>query len=197
MARPWDGVAGTTAGRRLEIPLSSEWPGRLVSWAYDDQMSFDSESTLAALLLAASGMWLGGVLTVPLLATTTSRLIAPAVRTEFFVVFGRRFAMLMGAVLALALLASGALVTIRSEPLTFGALALVVGLLVSTAVGIVQARRMSGLRRAAAGDGAGGEGSVSDRDLRRNAAVANALRSFIGLVSLALMVIAIVIAAGG
>lgn len=160
-------------------------------------MGFYSESTLAAVLLAAGGMWLGGLLTVPLLATTTSRLVAPAVRAEFFVVFGRRFAMLMGAVLALALLAAGTLVTIRSEPLTYGALALVVALLVSTAVGIAQARRMSGLRRAAAREGAGGEGSAGGRGLRRNAVVANALRAFIGLLSVALMVIAIGIVAGG
>ncbi|HET8985534.1 MAG TPA: hypothetical protein VFN03_07225, partial [Trueperaceae bacterium] len=156
-------------------------------------MDIDGATVWSTLLVAASGIWLGALLTVPLLASATSRTVAPAERTELFVVFGRRFAVLMGAVLALALLASGMLVTIRSEPLTVGALALVVGLLVATAVGIAQARRMSGLRRAAAVDGAGGGGSVSDRDVRRNAAVATALRGFIGLLSVAILVMAVVI----
>jgi len=103
----------------------------------------------------------------------------------------------MGAVLALALLASAAVVAKRSEPLTMSAAALVVGLLVATAVGMAQARRMSGLRRAAAAMPAGGAGSVHDLDLRRNVVAANALSSFIGHLSTALVVVAIAIRAGG
>lgn len=155
------------------------------------------ERLWAALLVAASGLWLGGLLTVPLLATTTSRLVAANVRTEFFVLFGRRFAVLMGVELALALLAGIRLVALRSEPLTQGALALVVGLLVSTSIGIAQARRMSALRRAAAGTTASGDSDVSRDVLRRNAGVATALRSFIGLVSVALLIVSTLVVAGG
>ncbi|HET8986476.1 MAG TPA: hypothetical protein VFN03_12025 [Trueperaceae bacterium] len=67
---------------------------------------------------------------------------------------------------------------------------LAVGLLPVIATGIVQARRMSSLRSAAA------SGGGDPAQLRQNAAVALVLRSIIGLMSLALLVLALLLAAG-
>lgn len=156
-------------------------------------MGLDGERVQAALLLAASAAWLGGLLTVPLLAATTRRLVAAEARADLFVAFGRRFAVLMGVLLTIALAAVGALAASGADPLTATALGLAAALLLMTAVGMVQARRMSRLRRAAAG----GRGDEADSKLRRNAAVATVLRSSIGLVSLALVVVGVLLVGRG
>ena len=81
--------------------------------------------------------------------------------------------------------------TIDPRPLTAGTLVLALGLLLLTSIGILQARRMSAMRSAAA------SGSDEPGRLGRNAAVAAILRSVIGLASLVLMVLAVLLAARG
>lgn len=138
------------------------------------------------MLLAASGVWLGGLQTVPLLASTTARLFAPDVRSRLFVAFGRRFAVLMAVALAVAMVAAAMVVRSSDATRGVGAAVLVGALLVTTTIGVMQARRMSRLRLAV---GAGDE--LAAKELRRNAGVATALRSLIGLLSVALLVVAV------
>jgi len=152
-------------------------------------MVVDSERLWAGLYLAATGVWFGGLVTIPILAATTARLVDPATRTELFVVFGRKFAVVMGVLLAAALLAGAALMGVSDDALTVGAFALAVSLLVMTAVGVLQARRLSSLRRIA---GRAGSGVALD-DVHRNATVALALRSAIAVVSLAQLCVAVVL----
>lgn len=147
-------------------------------------MDVDGERLSAAVLVAASGIWMGGLLTVPIIAVTSKRLIEPAARADLFVAFGRPFAVIMGVVLTISLIASLTLATSSGSRLAPWTLGLVVALLVVTAVGIVQARKMSGLRRAAAK----ASNSALLGDLRRNTIMATALRSLIGLLSVALLV---------
>lgn len=162
-------------------------------WTYDGSMVIESARLLAGLCVAASGMWLGGLLTVPILALTSARLVDPTTRTDLFVTFGRRFAVLMGVILAVAIVAASRLVAVTHDPMATAVLALSLTLLATTAVGIMQARRMSSLRRSAAKD----DSAARDQDVHRNASVALALRTTIGLVSVAQLVMAVVLVGNG
>ena len=148
--------------------------------------------TQAAVFLAASGMWLGGLLTVPIMATSTSRHVAASDRAALFVSFGRAFAVFMGVVLLAALVTSGQLVAAGGVRHAGAALVLTVALLVVTGVGIAQARAMSVMRRKALA----AAGSVDDSRLRSNAAAATALRSLIGVLSVAHAVVGVLLVRG-
>mgnify|MGYP001329874426 CR=1 FL=1 len=160
---------------------------------YDDTMVIDPVRLLAGLCVAGSGMWLGGLLTVPILALTSARLIDPATRTALFVAFGRGFAVLMGVVLAVVIVAASRLDVMSDDPMATGVLALSLTLLATTSVGVLQARRMSRLRRSVARDGS----ADGDQDVHRNATVALALRTTIGLISVAQLVMAVVLVGNG
>jgi len=147
--------------------------------------------TQAAVFLAASGMWLGGLLIVPLLALATTRHVAPSDRAALFVSFGRTFAVFMGVVLLAALVTSAVLVAGGVDGAR-AALALTVALLVVTGVGIAQARAMSVMRRRALAE----PGSVDENRLRSNGAAATALRSLIGVLSAAHTVVGVLLVRG-
>ncbi|MBB5632441.1 uncharacterized membrane protein (DUF441 family) [Cryobacterium mesophilum] len=151
-------------------------------------MDFDGVRMLAVLLAIGSGVWVGGVVTVAIVSSSTQTTVAAADRIALFRVFGRRFASFVAATAVLVVLPALALATLEPAPITWGILVLAVGLLPVIAVGIVQARRMTSLRSAAA-SGGGDPGR-----LRRNAAVARVLRSLIGLMSLGLPVLAVLVA---
>ena len=161
------------------------------SRSYDERMEFVT-LTQAAVFLAASGMWLGGLLTVPLVALATTRHVAPADRAALFVSFGRTFAVFMGVVLLAALVTSALLVAAGAVVGAAAALALTVALFVVTGVGIAQARAMSLMRRRALTE----PGSLDEARLRSNAAAATALRSLIGVLSAAHTVVGVLLVRG-
>lgn len=159
-------------------------------------MVLDGIRMLAVILAAGSGIWVGGVVTVTIVSATSSTTVAAADRVALFRAFGTRFAIFAGVVALVMVAAALALAAIDPAPLTASALAVTLALLLVTAVGIVQARRMSALR-SAAGSSAAGSGADDPARIRRNAVVAVTLRSLIGLVSLAVPVLAVLIAARG
>lgn len=152
-------------------------------------MDLDGVRMLAVTLAIGSGVWVGGVATVVIVSATSRRTVAPADRVALFRTFGNRFAVFASVVALVMVVPALALAVIAPTPLTASTLLVAIALLVVTAIGILQARRMSALRSAAA------SGANDPDGTRRNAATAMALRSLIGLVSLALPVLAALIAA--
>ena len=153
-------------------------------------MDLDGARMLAAILAVGSGVWAGGLVSVVILALVSRSTVSGADRVGLFRAFGKWFAIFMGAAALLVVPPALVLAVVEPTPLTASALVLALGLLLIVAVGIVQARRMSALRCTAASDGG------DPARIRRNAAIALALRSLIGLLMLALPVVALLIVAG-
>ena len=153
-------------------------------------MDLDGARMLAAILAVGSGVWAGGLVSVVILALVSRSTVSGADRVGLFRAFGKWFAIFMGAAALLVVPPALVLAVVEPTPLTASALVLALGLLLIVAVGIVQARRMSALRGTAASDGG------DPARIRRNAAIALALRSLIGLLMLALPVVALLIVAG-
>lgn len=153
-------------------------------------MDLDGARMLAAILAIGSGVWAGGLVSVVILALVSRSTVSGADRVGLFRAFGKWFAIFMGAAALLVVPPALVLAVVEPTPLTASALVLALGLLLIVAVGIVQARRMSALRGTAASDGG------DPARIRRNAAIALALRSLIGLLMLALPVVALLIVAG-
>ncbi len=154
-------------------------------------MDLDGVRALAVVLAIASGVWVGGIVTVAIVAASSSTTISAPDRVSLFRLFGRRFAVFMGVAALFVVFPALVLAVVEPIPLTASTLVLSLGLLLVTAIGTFQARRMSALRAAAvSGDG-------DPAWIRRSAAVALVLRSLIGIASLALLVMALLIAARG
>jgi hypothetical protein len=152
-------------------------------------MVLDGVRMLAVILAIGSGMWIGGLVTVVILSRASAKTVAAGDRVALFRSFGKGFAVFVGVTALFVVLPALALAVIEPVPLTAGILVLAFGLLLVTAVGILQARRMSVLRGAAASGGGDPVG------LRRNAAAAVVLRSLIGVLGLTLLVLAALFAA--
>ena len=152
-------------------------------------MDLDGARMLAAILAIGSGVWLGGLVSVVILAVVSRSTVDAADRVGLFRAFGRWFAVFMGAAALLVVPPALVLAVVDPTPLTTCAIVLALGLLLLIAVGMFQARRMSALRGTAAAGGGDPAG------IRRNAVVAHVLRSIIGLVILALPVLAMLIVA--
>ncbi len=151
-------------------------------------MDLDGARMLAAILAVGTGVWLGGFVTVAIVSASSSRTVTAADRVALFRTFGRRFAAFLGVAALFVVLPALALAVLDPGVLTTLALVLALSLLLVTSIGILQARRMSALRGAAA------SGEDDPAGTRRNASAAVILRSLIGLVSLALAVLALLIA---
>jgi uncharacterized membrane protein len=142
---------------------------------------------LAAILAIGAGVWVGGLATVIILSASSRKTIAAADRVPLFRDFGRRFAGFMGVTALLVVAPALVLASAAPGPLTASVLLLALGLLVGTAVGILQARRMTKLREAAAEPA----GAADTGRLRRNATIAAALRIILVLGYLALLALAV------
>ena len=154
-------------------------------------MTPDGGRLLAAILAIGAGVWVGGLLTVIIVSASSRKMIAAADRVALFRDFGRRFAVFMGVTALVVVAPALVLASTESGPLTMTVLLLALGLLVGTAVGILQARRMSGLRTASTDPA-----SAADTGrLRRNATAAATLRAILVVGYLALLVLATLLAA--
>jgi uncharacterized membrane protein len=146
---------------------------------------------LAVHLLAAS-IWVGGFVAIGVVARIARRTLDPPARIAFFRSLGRAYGRVGGASLAVAL-GTGAVRLSGSISTAAGlaAVATAAALLVATAAGVRQARAMTRLRSAAlrVGDDPG-----SARTVRRATIAATALRGAIGLLTLALVVLAAIVA---
>ncbi|HEY0318881.1 MAG TPA: DUF4149 domain-containing protein [Solirubrobacterales bacterium] len=151
-------------------------------------MSEAAASTpLIALQALSASVWVGGLVAIFVVARVAAATLDPPTRVAFFRSLGRSYG-IVGSVALLVALATGALL-LRGHPWDglLVATAVVAGaLLVTTVVGMAQARAMTRLRRQAL-TGAGGV--ALDPRIRRGAALAAALRGAIALLTVTLVVL--------
>lgn len=142
---------------------------------------------LAIILAIASGVWVGGLVTVTL-AVVSSLKMGASDRVELFRSFGRRFAAFFGITGVFVVAPAIILAISDSGALTATIAVLSIALLFATAGGIFQARKMSAMRRAVA------TGAVEEKTLRLNAAVAGGIRALLVAGYAVLLVLAAMLA---
>lgn len=152
-----------------------------------------TEGMLTGLLILATAVWLGGLVTIAIVARVATRTLDPAQRVVFFRGLGRCHGVVGPVALALAYGAGAALARDHPWDLTKVAVAAFAATLAAVlAVGMVQARRMTTLRRQALG-------SAHDSELaarvRRGALRAGVLRGLIAVLSLILLGLGVALAA--
>lgn len=147
---------------------------------------------LAAHLVAAS-IWVGGYVAIAVVGQVARRTLEPPARIAFFRSLGRSYGVIGSASLAVALATGAGLLSGRlSSASGLAAIAIAAALVVATVVGVRQARRMTRLRRQALAHA--GDAELAER-LRQATRAAALLRSAIGLLTLALVLLAAAIAA--
>lgn len=147
---------------------------------------------LAALLILGGSIWTGGLVAIVVVARISGAVLPAPARVALFRGIGRAYGIVAGGALTVSLL-SGALL-LRGLPWSGALTATVVlaaGLLGTTAVGVIQARRMSRLRQAAIQLDAGDQ---DDQAIRAGARIAVGLRATIAVLTLALVAMAAVLA---
>ncbi|MFA1541489.1 hypothetical protein [Actinomadura monticuli] len=151
------------------------------------------EVALACVLVLSAAVWVGGYVAIGVVARVTVRTLGPADRVAFFRALGRLYLIVGTAALVLALGTGAALVAGRPWDGTLTATAVLAAALVAAlAFGVVQARRMTRLRRDAL---ARPDDAPLAARVRRGARGAGALRASIGVLSLALVVLGTILAA--
>lgn len=153
-----------------------------------------ANAVLLAVHLLAAAIWIGGFVAIGVVARIARRTLDPPTRIAFFRSLGRAYGRVGGVSLVVAL-GTGAVLLSGSISTAAGlaVVATAAALLVATAAGVRQARAMTRLRSSAlhAGDDPG-----TARIVRRATVAATVLRASIGLLTLALVVLAAIIAAG-
>ncbi|GAB3566611.1 hypothetical protein [Spelaeicoccus albus] len=145
---------------------------------------------LFGFLILSTSIWIGGMTTVVLAATSSARQLSADARVAFFRDFGRKYVVTATPALVIAYVCGGIL--LAGEPWTTLSTALVVCaalLLVALAIGIAQARRMTRLRHSSTSkpDDAGLAARIA-----RSARLAGTLRAGLGVLTLVLFVLAVV-----
>lgn len=148
-------------------------------------MSGTAEAIVLAVLILATSIWIGGYVAIAVVARTATATLDAATRVVFFRSLGRSY-LLVGLPALIVALAAGA-VQARHErwsALLIATAVVAAVLLASFAVAVMQARRMTRLRRRLLE-------SPDDRQMRdqvrRGARAAGALRGVLGLLSVALV----------
>ena len=150
-------------------------------------ISDTGEALVLAVLVLATSIWVGGYVTIAVVARTATSTLDPADRVTFFRSLGRTYLRVGLPALAVAL-ATGAVLARDHDWDALMATTVMVAavLLASLAVAVSQARRMTRLRHRLVG-------SPDDRQLgetvRQGARAAAALRAVLGLLSIALVVL--------
>jgi hypothetical protein len=150
-----------------------------------------AEASLAAVLMLATSVWIGGLVAIFVVARVARATLGPAGRVAFFRGLGRAYGLAGGAALTVAL-ASGAVLaaTYRWDGQLTASTAVAAALVAVTVAGVIQARRMTRLRQDTLGD-PGSPGLAAK--VRRGARTAAALRAAIAALSLALLALGTVI----
>lgn len=113
-------------------------------------MSGASQTVLLVVFELAASIWIGGLIAIALVARVTTRTLAVADRVAFFRGLGRIYGVVGGLALLIALGSGAALLSNRSWTGTLVAATVLAGVLVlALGAGVVQARRMTALRRRA------------------------------------------------
>jgi hypothetical protein len=148
-----------------------------------------ASAPLIAVELVASSIWVGGLVAIFVVARAATATLEPERRIEFFRALGRTYGIVGGLALLVAIGCGAALLAGHPwewRQVVTAALASI--LLPVTIAGIIQARRMTRLRRRALSEPA------LEEPVRRAAVAAGALRGAIGLTTLALVVFAAALA---
>lgn len=141
---------------------------------------------LTIILVLSTSVWLGGYLTIFIVALSSRRSLSPEARVDFFRALGRDYLPLGVAALVGGLGSGAYLLQLRGwGPLPYAASALGVALVVVLAVAVGQARALTKARarRLAAGE------AGTAADVKRNAASAGLLRALLGVITVALVVL--------
>jgi uncharacterized membrane protein len=141
---------------------------------------------LVVVEVLAASVWIGGLVTIGIVAQIVRRQLEPAARVSFFRSLGRRYLTVGGSSLLVAL-ASGALLLARGPWAGEKTVAVAAALVLATAAGVAQARSLTVLRQGALEDAL--QSRLADR-IRRRARTATFLRALIGSLTIALVVIA-------
>jgi uncharacterized membrane protein len=152
------------------------------------------QGILLGFLVLATSIWVGGYVAVAVVSRTAATVIDPADRVNFFRALGRAYLVLQVPSLLVALGTGYALLSQRSwNGVATAATVLAAALVVTLAWGVVQARRMGRVRRAAlaapdSADSADRADSAGRQEaVRRGARRAALLRAGLGVLSLALI----------
>jgi hypothetical protein len=150
---------------------------------------------LQVVLLLAMSVWVGGLITIAVVARVGSTTLSVVARVAFFQSLGRAYGVIGGLALLLALVSAGILAGTRPWNGLLTACAVVAAaLVITTAVGIQQARGMTRLRRRLL---ARPPEEHADSAARRGAIRAAALRALIGVLSVVLVVLGVAATSGG
>ena len=145
-----------------------------------------ASAPLIAANALASAIWIGGLVVIFLVARIASRTLDPEYRVAFFRGLGRAYGILGTGALLVAL-GTGAILVDQEhgwDSLAIAGAVLAGALLLATGLGMAQARAMTRLRRRALG-----EPGLADR-VRQGATLAGVLRSAIGMLTFALLLLA-------
>lgn len=144
---------------------------------------------LVTVELVSASIWVGGLVAIALVGGIVRTQLAPPARVEFFRVLGRRYLVVGGASLVLALVCGGVLLAAGDwTPARSAAVGVAVALVLVTTAGVIQARALTRARRVALA-------GTSDAGLRRRTLAAAALRMLIAVLTVVLVVLAAVLAA--
>jgi uncharacterized membrane protein len=151
-----------------------------------------AETSLAAVLVLATAVWVGGLVVIFVVARVAHATLGVAERVTFFRGLGRAYGPVGGAALTVAL-ASGAVLVLphRWDGQLTASTVVAASLVVATVAGVAQARRMTRLRQEALR--APGDPGLTAQ-VRRGARNAAALRAAIALLSLGLLALGVVVA---
>jgi hypothetical protein len=151
-----------------------------------------AETSLTAVLVLATAVWIGGLVAIFVAARVAHATLGVAERVTFFRGLGRAYGPVGGVALAAALASGAVLASARSWSGQLTASAAVAAALVAvTVAGVVQARRMTRLRQDALRTPGRPELTARVRTGARSAAV---LRATIAALSLALLALGVVVA---
>jgi hypothetical protein len=149
----------------------------------------DARPVLVFLALLGGSVWVGGFVAIVVVARIARGQLERRAQIAFFRALGRRYLVVGGVSLVVALAAGGVLLAEHAwDGVVLAALLVAAGLVLVTAAGVVQARRLSRLRARAVGD------EALAAQVRRSAGQAGMLRGAIGLLSVALLALAAVLA---
>ncbi|MFP5346277.1 MAG: hypothetical protein ACLGIA_04535 [Actinomycetes bacterium] len=150
------------------------------------------QAALVTILVLTASVWVGGLVTLLVVARVATATLDPPQRVDFFRLLGRAYGPVASACLLVAFATGDLLLAGRPwGGLLTVTVVLGVALVLATAFGVAQARRMT-WRRAAALAQRDDEAGVED--VRRGARRADVLRSVIALLTLALVVCAALLA---
>ena len=150
-------------------------------------MSDRLQAVLLVVLIIATSIWVGGYIAIAVVARAATATLTPDARIAFFRSLGRLYFWVGTPALVVAL-AVGAVLARNADhgALLTTAVVVAVVLLVSFAIAVVQARRMTRLRRALV---ASPDDTALAARVRSGARAAGALRGVLGILSVVLVVI--------